>query len=174
MSPQQHEAERLLEALRLCRELEPRLREVGAHVALTGSRLYGHPEPKPDAKYDIDLLIYPHNQSVFQHTPGFDREAVQDVLKAFGFYERSAGVYDYHDFVDHFRYIRDGQDGVNVDVFYASFVDVPSVAGVLQWIEKRAQEARSKLIAEKHALPVEAHDDSNESPSWSGEDDDSL
>lgn len=48
------------EAVKLCLYLEPRLREKGWHVALTGSALYGRTRDngKPP---DIDLIFYPHN-----------------------------------------------------------------------------------------------------------------
>jgi hypothetical protein len=44
-----------------CRKVEEVVRAKGYHVALTGSSLYGHPDPTPSPKNDIDLIFYRHD-----------------------------------------------------------------------------------------------------------------
>ena len=46
------------DAINICKEIEPKLRNIGYHCGLTGSCLYGNGSAK-----DIDIIIYPHQKS---------------------------------------------------------------------------------------------------------------
>lgn len=64
MNPQQ--LEHLHAAAELATRLEPRFRELGYHLGLTGSSLYGKPQP-PYPNYvprDIDLFCYWHSDII--------------------------------------------------------------------------------------------------------------
>jgi len=62
--------------------LEPRLRRVGWHVALTGSVLYGRLGKAAARKTpsDIDLLIYPHREDGGEH----DDDELENILRKVG------------------------------------------------------------------------------------------
>ena len=46
----------LADAVKICREIEPKLRGIGYHCGLTGSTLYAGESSK-----DVDIIIYPHD-----------------------------------------------------------------------------------------------------------------
>jgi predicted nucleotidyltransferase len=51
----------LQSAVKMCRQIEPKLRSVGWHVGLTGSILYGKQESDKPPSGDLDLILYPNN-----------------------------------------------------------------------------------------------------------------
>jgi hypothetical protein len=72
----------LSEAIALCTRLEPRLRRVGWHIALTGSVLYGRIGKAAARKTpsDIDVIVYPHREDGGEH----DCDKLEDVLRKVG------------------------------------------------------------------------------------------
>lgn len=46
----------LEEAIKVAREIEEKLKEIGYHCGLTGSTLY-----KGESRKDIDIIVYPHD-----------------------------------------------------------------------------------------------------------------
>lgn len=68
------------EAVKTVRWLEPKLAEIGFHVALTGGVLF-----KGQSFKDLDLMVYPNNYSFANWTPSMFDEVwfkLQDWLKA--------------------------------------------------------------------------------------------
>ncbi len=65
----------LLDGVVICQELEPKLAEIGYHLALAGSLLY-----RGESTKDIDILIYPHTSQVNCH-----RKFLVEKLETFGF-----------------------------------------------------------------------------------------
>lgn len=62
MTAQKYNLELAQEAVQLCTYIEPRLRPLGWHVALTGSALYGKlGDAATKDTTDIDIAIYPHH-----------------------------------------------------------------------------------------------------------------
>jgi hypothetical protein len=63
------------QAVQICTELEPILAEKGYHAAIGGSLAY-----RGTSNKDIDILLYPHNNSVET-----DRYILVDLLEKYGY-----------------------------------------------------------------------------------------
>ncbi len=53
--------EKTQKLVELCAWLEPKVREVGWHVAATGSALYGHPGAEEREPDDLDIVLFRHS-----------------------------------------------------------------------------------------------------------------
>lgn len=93
----------LRDAVELAQKIEPKLAEIGCHVALTGGCLYRGGSDK-----DIDFLIYPHDPK----NPS-SPDLIADTLLALGLTDRFITDENY---VNRIVWIC-GYNGMRVDLF---------------------------------------------------------
>lgn len=103
-----------------CLKAEAILRPHGWHIGLTGSQLYGHPEPnrrKPSP--DLDIIIYPHIFEDDQRPWGKPEQVLGLIGVKNAKHTAKAEVHEGSGYgTVHYIWIGKLKDGTKVDAFF--------------------------------------------------------